>query len=199
METGPRTPTLLWFAGIPARLFAALLAGTVAGCTVLALSVGYRTARILSFFSVAPDSSRESYQTTQALYALADGASSAGDSGGAAPTGRSQLLLAYGYVNTTVRGIAEAAGVVPATVYQAFGTKHGLLAATLDITIAGDDEVMRDAAAIDAAARELFHADHERRYCTQGVWLTSCSSAVRSTPGSTGTAPWTRSHSIDIT
>lgn len=64
---------LLWFAGIPARLFAALLAGAVAGFTVLALSAGYRTARILSFFSAAPDSSTESYQTTQALYALADG------------------------------------------------------------------------------------------------------------------------------
>lgn len=50
-----------------------------------------------------------------------------------------QLFLANGYVNTTVQDIAEAAGVAPATVYQAFGTKHRVLAAALDVTIAGDD------------------------------------------------------------
>jgi len=60
---------LLWFAGIPGRLFAALLSGAVAGFTVLALTADYRLARVLSFLSDADGS----YQTTQALYALADG------------------------------------------------------------------------------------------------------------------------------
>ncbi|GAB3163917.1 FtsW/RodA/SpoVE family cell cycle protein [Amycolatopsis sp. NPDC004378] len=64
---------LLWFAGIPARLFAALLLGAGGGFTVLALTAGYRLARVLSFFSATPDTTAESYQTNQALYALADG------------------------------------------------------------------------------------------------------------------------------
>ncbi len=50
-----------------------------------------------------------------------------------------ELFIANGYANTTVQAIAHAADVAPATVYQAFGTKHALLAAALDITIAGDD------------------------------------------------------------
>jgi len=119
------------------------------------------------------------------------------------------LFLEKGYVNTTVQGIAQAAGVAPATIYQAFGTKHAVLAAALDITVAGDDtplavldrdwvddarreknqgrqlrlivegasqiaartaplkEILRDAAATEAAARELIREDHERRHRTQ--------------------------------
>jgi AcrR family transcriptional regulator len=50
-----------------------------------------------------------------------------------------RLFLEKGYVNTTVEGIARDALVAPATIYQAFGTKHGVLAAALDITVAGDD------------------------------------------------------------
>jgi AcrR family transcriptional regulator len=50
-----------------------------------------------------------------------------------------RLFLEKGYVNTTVEGIAREALVAPATIYQAFGTKHGVLAAALDITVAGDD------------------------------------------------------------
>ena len=64
---------LLWFAGMPARLCGALLLGAVGGFTVLALSADYRSARVLSFLSASADPSAESYQTTQALYALADG------------------------------------------------------------------------------------------------------------------------------
>ncbi|WP_368660812.1 FtsW/RodA/SpoVE family cell cycle protein [Amycolatopsis sp. Hca4] len=60
---------LLWFAGIPGRLFAALVSGAAAGFAVLAMSADYRLGRVLAFLS---DSSA-SYQTTQALYALADG------------------------------------------------------------------------------------------------------------------------------
>jgi AcrR family transcriptional regulator len=120
-----------------------------------------------------------------------------------------RLFLEKGYVNTTVQGIAQAARVAPATVYQAFGTKHAVLAAALDISVAGDDtplavldrdwvedarreknrgrqlrlivegasqiaartaplkEILRDAAATEAAARELITEDHERRHRTQ--------------------------------
>jgi AcrR family transcriptional regulator len=38
-----------------------------------------------------------------------------------------------------VQGIAQEARVAPATIYQAFGTKHAVLAAALDLTVAGDD------------------------------------------------------------
>jgi AcrR family transcriptional regulator len=120
-----------------------------------------------------------------------------------------QLFVEKGYVNTTVQGIAVAADVAPATIYQAFGTKHAVLAAALDITVAGDDtplavldrdwvegarreknrgrqlrlivdgatqiaartaplkEILRDAAATEAAARQLIREDHERRHRTQ--------------------------------
>ena len=120
-----------------------------------------------------------------------------------------RLFLERGYVPTTVQAIAEEAGVAPATIYQALGTKQAILAAALDLTIAGDDaplalldqewvsaarrepdgrrrlrlivegaahvaartaalkEVMRDAAATDAAARQLLHQDHQRRHHTQ--------------------------------
>ena len=120
-----------------------------------------------------------------------------------------RLFVERGYVPTTVQAIAEEAGVAPATIYQALGTKQAILAAALDLTIAGDDapralldqewvaaarrepdghrrlrlivegaaqvaartaplkEVMRDAAATDAAARQLLRQDHQRRHRTQ--------------------------------
>ncbi|GLY69402.1 putative lipid II flippase FtsW [Amycolatopsis taiwanensis] len=65
--------SLLWFAGAPKRLFAVLLAGGVAGVTVLALSASYRLSRVLSFLSPTSDTSDSAYQATQAKYALADG------------------------------------------------------------------------------------------------------------------------------
>ncbi len=45
-----------------------------------------------------------------------------------------------GYAATTVTAIAAAAGVAPATVYQAFGTKYAILARALDTAIVDDDE-----------------------------------------------------------
>ncbi len=50
-----------------------------------------------------------------------------------------RLFIEQGYTATTVRQLAHAADVAPATVYQAFGTKQAILAAALDVTIAGDD------------------------------------------------------------
>lgn len=50
------------------------------------------------------------------------------------------LFLERGYASTTVEAIAASAMVGVATVYQAFGTKAGVLAKALDAAIAGDDE-----------------------------------------------------------
>lgn len=50
------------------------------------------------------------------------------------------LFLARGYASTTMRGIADAAGVALPTVELAFGTKARLLKAVIDTAIAGDDE-----------------------------------------------------------
>lgn len=50
------------------------------------------------------------------------------------------LFLERGYASTTVEAIASSAMVGVATVYQAFGTKAGVLAKALDAAIAGDDE-----------------------------------------------------------
>ncbi len=67
-----------------------------------------------------------------------------------------------GYAATTVQEIAQQAGVASATVYQAFGTKMAVLAAALDVTIAGDDEPLTatDRAWVTDAIGE---PDHRRR------------------------------------
>jgi cell division protein FtsW len=66
--------TLLFFAGAPMRLLAALTAGGLAGAVVLGLTAGYRQARIAAFLSPATaDPLGPGYQATQALYSLADG------------------------------------------------------------------------------------------------------------------------------
>ncbi|MGW0633634.1 TetR/AcrR family transcriptional regulator [Streptomyces sp. NPDC002758] len=50
------------------------------------------------------------------------------------------LLFRDGYQATTVRAVAERAGVSPETLYKAFGSKPGLVKALWDVTLAGDDE-----------------------------------------------------------
>ena len=49
-------------------------------------------------------------------------------------------FLADGYAATTVRSVAQAAGVSVPTIELAFGTKAALLKAAIDVAIAGDDE-----------------------------------------------------------
>lgn len=49
-----------------------------------------------------------------------------------------RLFVERGYLATTVEAIAGEAGVAPATVYQAFGTKQAVLARALNTTITGD-------------------------------------------------------------
>ncbi len=50
------------------------------------------------------------------------------------------LLAGDGYQPTTIRAVAEHAGVSPETVYKTFGGKPGLAKALWDVTLAGDDE-----------------------------------------------------------
>ena len=75
-------------------------------------------------------------------------------------TAARESFVAQGYAASTMRGIAAAAGVSVARVEQAFGTKAALLAAAIDVAIAGDDEpvAMHDrdwtAAALGAATVE---------------------------------------------
>ena len=50
------------------------------------------------------------------------------------------LFLERGYGATTVDAISELADVPAPTVYRLFSSKHGILKALLDVSIAGDDE-----------------------------------------------------------
>ncbi len=65
---------LLFFAGAPMRLMAALTGGAVLGTIVLALTASYRLARITAFLSPEKtDPLKAGFQANQALYSLADG------------------------------------------------------------------------------------------------------------------------------
>ena len=50
------------------------------------------------------------------------------------------LFVENGYLATTIEAVATSAGVAEQTVYYVFGTKRNLLAAVLDVRIAGDVE-----------------------------------------------------------
>jgi AcrR family transcriptional regulator len=50
------------------------------------------------------------------------------------------LFLERGYAGTTIKAVAEAAGVSPETIYKGFGGKGGLAKAVYDVALAGDDE-----------------------------------------------------------
>ncbi|WOC13744.1 putative lipid II flippase FtsW [Gordonia sp. MP11Mi] len=64
---------LLWFAGLPGRVFGGFAVGFVAIAVVLALSSSYRAARVFSFLGRTDDPLGDGYQATQAQYALANG------------------------------------------------------------------------------------------------------------------------------
>ncbi len=51
-----------------------------------------------------------------------------------------ELFVRDGYLQTTMAGIAGAAGVAVQTLYLSFGSKVAVLGAALDVAIAGDDE-----------------------------------------------------------
>jgi AcrR family transcriptional regulator len=71
----------------------------------------------------------------------------------------SRLFVQQGYATTTMRAIADEAGVAVPTVELLFGTKAQLLHVVIDVAVAGDDEpvpVLSRAWAADArAARSL--------------------------------------------
>ena len=52
------------------------------------------------------------------------------------------LFLERGYGATTIEAISDLADVPPATVYRLFSSKRGILKATLDVSIVGDDEAV---------------------------------------------------------
>ena len=51
-----------------------------------------------------------------------------------------QELVNKGYADTTIGGVAEAAGVSAQTVYKAFGSKAALAKRVYDVTLVGDEE-----------------------------------------------------------
>ena len=64
---------LLWFAGLPLKVFLGIVgtAGTLA--VILALTAGYRSQRVRSFFNPGDDPQGAGYQARQAKFSLADG------------------------------------------------------------------------------------------------------------------------------
>ena len=64
---------LLWFGGLPVKVFAAIMASGAVAAVVLALSAGYRSARVTGWLGTDNDPQGTGYQARQALYSLADG------------------------------------------------------------------------------------------------------------------------------
>ena len=64
---------LLWFAGLPLKVFVSSLAAAVAAAAVLAMSAGYRSDRVQSWLNPDADGQGAGYQARQAKYALANG------------------------------------------------------------------------------------------------------------------------------
>ena len=62
------------------------------------------------------------------------------------------LFVVDGYAATSIRAIAQAAGVAEKTVYLQFETKSALLREVVETAIVGDDQ------AVPAAGRDWFHA-----------------------------------------
>ncbi|MEG8177947.1 putative lipid II flippase FtsW [Nocardia terpenica] len=64
---------LLWFGGLPARLFITIGVSGAMAALVLALTKGYRTDRMRAFFNPDQDPQGIGYQARQAMFSLADG------------------------------------------------------------------------------------------------------------------------------
>jgi len=64
---------LLFYAGAPLRLMAALCGGAAAGALLLATTASYRMSRIVAFLSPGADTDAAGFQSRQALYSLAGG------------------------------------------------------------------------------------------------------------------------------
>jgi cell division protein FtsW len=64
---------LLWYAGLPLRVFASSLFAVIASAAVLAVSEGYRSDRVQSWLNPGADIQGSGYQARQARFALANG------------------------------------------------------------------------------------------------------------------------------
>jgi cell division protein FtsW len=64
---------LLWFGGLPVRLFVTIAVSGAVATGVLALTAGYRSDRMRAFFNPGNDPQGIGYQARQALFSLADG------------------------------------------------------------------------------------------------------------------------------
>jgi cell division protein FtsW len=64
---------LLWYAGLPLRVFVSSLAAVMVSAAVLAVSEGYRSDRVQSWLNPGADAQGSGYQAKQARYALANG------------------------------------------------------------------------------------------------------------------------------
>jgi cell division protein FtsW len=64
---------LLWYAGLPLRVFLSSLLAVVASAAVLAVSEGYRSDRVQSWLNPGADVQGSGYQGRQAKFALANG------------------------------------------------------------------------------------------------------------------------------
>jgi cell division protein FtsW len=64
---------LLWYAGLPLKVFLSSLIAVVLSAAVLAMSEGYRSTRVQSWLDPGADSQGAGYQARQARYALANG------------------------------------------------------------------------------------------------------------------------------
>lgn len=61
-------------------------------------------------------------------------------------------FLRHGFGGTTIRRVAEDAGVSKETIYKSFGSKAALLKSVYDVSLAGDDEAIPLAARPEAVA-----------------------------------------------
>ncbi|WP_328357529.1 putative lipid II flippase FtsW [Mycobacterium sp. NBC_00419] len=64
---------LLWFAGLPLKVFLTSVLAAVGAAAVLAVSAGYRSDRVRSWLDPAADAQGSGYQARQAKFALANG------------------------------------------------------------------------------------------------------------------------------
>ncbi len=77
------------------------------------------------------------------------------------------LFIDQGYEATSMRQVADAAGVSLQTLYNAFSSKFGVFSAVMDVVIAGDHEPV--ALAERPAARQLHTIDDPRALVRAGV------------------------------
>ncbi|MDL9937405.1 putative lipid II flippase FtsW [Gordonia sp. ABSL1-1] len=65
--------SLLWFAGLPIKVFLSFAVAAIGVAVILALAAGYRSQRVMSFLNNIDDPQGAGYQERQATYALANG------------------------------------------------------------------------------------------------------------------------------